>query len=298
MGWLNDPKVRVVRREISASLRRNTYHFRNVGPVIFLCGGKESQPRDRLKRYLDRFHTKCHVFYAESVWDVIKRTDPELNLLQVEERLAKLSDMVLVIVESEGTFAELGAFAMSEPLRRKLLPVLESRFRDDPSFIRAGPVEWVDRDSIYSPAIWLNQERILESVDQIEERIARIPPDKERRVTALNASPKHLFFFVCDLVAVFGPCSETDVRDIARDVLQEEALDVGLYLGLGRATGVLESFHFDESELFLRPLDDGRLRSFHRTKKYIDIPTLRARMVGATQTSREGVRALAEASRR
>jgi hypothetical protein len=232
------------------------------------------------------------VFYAERVWDVIKQADPSRNLLQVEERLADLSDVVVVIVESPGTFAELGAFAISQPLRKKLLPILEAEYRNDPSFIRTGPVEWVDQDSAFGPSVWLTQKRILESIDHIEERLARVPSERARRVTNLLESPKHLFFFVCDLVAVFGPCTEEDVKDIAREILQNESFDVALYVGLGTATGVLQSLQHEGRQFFFRPLDGGRLRSFHRTRKLLDIPTLRARMLSAMQASRDGVKLL------
>jgi hypothetical protein len=109
LSWLSDPKVQYVRRSVADSLRRKEYQFRSLGPVVFLCGAAASVPRERLKGYLERHYRKCHVFYAEHVWDVIAKSVADANVLEVESRLAALSDMVVIIVESPGTFADLGA---------------------------------------------------------------------------------------------------------------------------------------------------------------------------------------------
>lgn len=291
MGRVNrvdNPRTCAVRRDILRDLRRKEYPFGTIGPVIFLCGAQNSQPRERLNAYLKRHHTAAHVFYAESVWDVITRSNPDANALEVEARLAELSDMVLIIVESAGTFAELGAFALSEALRAKLLPVLEIRYQESPSFLKTGPVHWVDRESRFAPSIWVDQRRILEWATEIEGRIAKIPQDKNRRIADLHHSPKHLLFFVCDLVAVFGPSSEKEVRNLARDLELEGLEDIAFHLGLGKAMQILDSFQYDEVEFFFRPLSNGRLQSFHRTRKYLDIPTLRARMLSGLQIPQEG----------
>lgn len=292
LGWLSHPRVRRVRDDVTDQLRRKEYQFRGIGPVIFLCGAKDSRPRDRLYQYLRVSYPASHLFYAEHVWDIIAQADPISNALEVERRLARLSDMVIVVVESAGTFAELGAFAISDELREKLLPLLELRFKDEPSFIATGPVNWINQTSNYAPSIWLRQDRILESVGEIEQRLSRVPSDKDRRVADLLTSPKHLLFFLCDLVGIFGPCSPDDVRRRAEAVLNQSVSDVELYLGLGKAVGVLASVIHEVEVLYYRPLVDGRLPSFHRTKKFIDIATLRARMVGAMQLSAEGSRAL------
>lgn len=94
-----------------------------------------------------------------------------INALQLEEWLADLSDAVIIIVESFGTVAELGAFSISEPLRTKLLPILDKRFKNDESFINTGPVSWVNQDSIYKPSIYADFETILTVIPDIIDKI-------------------------------------------------------------------------------------------------------------------------------
>ena len=76
------------------------YHFRKVGTVVFLCGGLGSSPQDRLSQYLARQRREYLVFYAERAWDVIALHDTSANVLAVEEKMAQLADIVIVIVES------------------------------------------------------------------------------------------------------------------------------------------------------------------------------------------------------
>ena len=50
------------------------------------------------------------IFYAEKVWQEIVSL-AERDALQMEEDLAKLADLIIVIVESAGTLTELGVAA-------------------------------------------------------------------------------------------------------------------------------------------------------------------------------------------
>ena len=283
LDWLHHPRFAQVRDAVLAAFRRKEYHFRKVGTVVFLCGSQDSSPRNHLSQYLARHRRECLVFYAERAWEIIALHDTSANALAVEEKMAQLADIVIVIVESPGTFAELGAFSISPPLRRKLLPILDLNHRDGGSFVETGPVCWTDRDSTFGPSIWGNQARILEVVGDVEERLDRIPVARSRRVPDLIASPKHLLFFVCDLVSVFGPCPRHHIELFVETLLGQPGADVTLMLGLGRALDLLSSLSVDDQELFYRPLQEGQLRSFQYTGKYVDMASLRARVVGVMQ---------------
>src|SRR5438128_76719 len=111
MLWLNHPKFARVRDEILTAVQKNEYLFRRTPNVLFLCGAIKSKPRDRLAEYIRKKRDDTLVFYAEQVWSAISRLE-DLGALEMEAKLAALSDIVVVIVESPGTFAELGAFSL------------------------------------------------------------------------------------------------------------------------------------------------------------------------------------------
>lgn len=297
VDWYENPRFKRVRDDVVERLKRDVYRFRRLPPVVFLCGGNGSRPRDRLALYL-REHTGVLVFYSEGIWEVIAQYKPEANALEMEERLASLADIVVVIAESPGTFAELGAFALSEPLRAKLLPILEVSFKGQGSFLESGPVRWIDQSSHFQPCVWTRLDSILEAAGDLKERLHRIPKPKPSEVPDLSTRPKHLVFFLADLVSVFGPCPRSHVGLLARAVLGHElAEDSALLLALGAEMGLLRSFRVDGEEFYYRPLDEGKLSSFHRTRKFADVASLRAEVVGVLLTLPEALPVLHELER-
>lgn len=294
MSWLNHPQFVPTRDRVIDALKDKEHSFRKVRSVVFLCGGRDSTPRDRLAQYL-RACGDYLVFYAEDVWEVISN-QAGLNALEAEARLADLADVVVVIVESPGTFAELGAFALSEPLRVKLLPILDSRHRNTGSFIETGPVRWVDKDSQFAPAVWLNPSTILEGTAEIDERLAVLPRITSSRVQNLADSPKHLLFFVCDIVAIFGPCPLHHVEFYTDQVLDGEipSVSVDMLLGLAVAMNLITIVPSREGSMFFRPPVDGKLPTYRKTK-YLHPPEMRAQVWAALQRIEEGQAALRNA---
>jgi len=205
-SWLRHPRYIPIRDGLIHHLQRTRYRFRRLDPVVFLCGGKDSQSRDAVRDYLGRHGPRLDLFYAERVWDQIAALN-QRDALQMEGDLAQLADLVIIIVESAGTLTELGAFALSDELRKKLLPVVDSRYRGDSSFVLNGPLRWIGNESNFKPTIFVPLSRILESAAEIEDRIGRIPKTRSLKISDLAASPKHLLFFICDLVSVIYPAS-------------------------------------------------------------------------------------------
>src|SRR4051794_3602513 len=118
-AWLHQPRLHRARERIVSSLSSEHYRFRRLSPVVFICGGLGSTPRDKLRDYLRHWLPDLQVFYAERVWELIA-SDPGLGALKMESDLAALSDLIIIVVESPGTFAELGAFSHVPDLRKKL----------------------------------------------------------------------------------------------------------------------------------------------------------------------------------
>lgn len=74
------------------------------------------------------------------------------DLLEFEEHIAALCACVLIFVESPGSIAELGSFAVMRHLASRLLVVCEQKFESgaDPSFIFLGPVAVLRRRRLES----------------------------------------------------------------------------------------------------------------------------------------------------
>lgn len=247
-----------------------------------------SQARIRLSDYLQHAHDDLHLFWAEHVWQAISAARPDANALELEGHLARLADAVIIIVESAGTLAELGAFANSPSLRAKILPILDVQYRNEESFVNTGPVRWVSEDSSFAPPIWVSLEQILAAALEVDERLSRIPSAAKRAPASLADSDKHLLFFVCDLVAVFGPCRSVEITRLLEELVPGADAEAELLLALGVAMKVLNRTSHEGEHHYLRPLESGRLSAFHRTRRFMDIPTLRAKVLSARLSFSEG----------
>jgi hypothetical protein len=301
-NWLAHPKYVAARERLVAYLRSPNYRFRRTNPVLFLCGGAGLPNRDRLRDYLHKYSPGLDVFYAERVWEHIA-ADPNRSALEMESDLALLADLVIIIVESPGTFAELGAFSLVAPLRKKLLPIVDTEYKDQPSFISTGPLRWIDRESEFGPTIYAALPRVLEVVDQVEERIERIPKSHSVKISNLASSPKHLLFFLSDLIAVIYPTTIEGVEDyvgrIAPSILSS-AISVPTLIGLAVAMGLVRATSLESGNrkqtFYLPGLPTAVERPFHH-RRFLDLPSQRADHVSVLLAISEANEALREVAK-
>jgi len=240
MDWLNHPAYTVVRNRIISRFRKKIYVFQKLSPMVLLCGATDTLRRETILNYLRKKRPDAFVFKADDVWFEIA-SETAANALHMEEQLADLSDLVIVLVESPGTFTELGAFSFSERLRKKLLPILEIERKHEHSFINTGPVRWVDADSEYAPSIRADFSIILECANDLEDRMRRLPRFPIRVATAeeLLQSPRHLLFLLFDVIAVTGPVTFQHVIYYIVGILggRPPNMDLGTLLGLAVSLG-------------------------------------------------------------
>lgn len=292
MGWLSHPAYKPVRDRLVKRLAEQATRYKHLRKLIFVCGKRGSHGRVRLKEYLTSRYPAILVFYAETVWAILAR-QRRSNALQMERRLALLADLVVIIVESEGTCAELGAFASIAVLREKLLPIIDRRYRDEASFINIGPIAWVDDESLYGPTIYTNVAAILGVGNEINLRIERIPehgrlPGLQRQVS-LRDDLKRILFFLSDLVGVIGPATEEDCAFYVEKTFGEvKELSVPELLALARALNLIRSLAVDGTDYFFRALQLDPYQSYMREDLF-DIAEERARVLSAYQRIDEAV---------
>ncbi|SHJ84232.1 retron St85 family effector protein [Halomonas caseinilytica] len=126
--------------------------------LFFLCGanghdGNVSYRRKQVHDFLLKNVENAQVIIAEKFFDEYRRNSREKNALDFEHVLTKVSEKVIIIMESPSAICELGAFAHHE-LRHKLIVINDSSFKDSPSFINTGPLEAVRECSDENRVLW------------------------------------------------------------------------------------------------------------------------------------------------
>lgn len=83
---------------------------------------------------------------AEEANQLYRDTDYN-DLISFEEDIARIAAIVLVIAESAGSLAELGAFTANDTIRRALRVVIPSHHETAQSFVRYGPIELLRKEN-------------------------------------------------------------------------------------------------------------------------------------------------------
>lgn len=136
-------------REFVQQLDLEKLRVRRPVPTIFLCGGVIA-PHAAGPHYSLRSHIHhvlgdklgAPIALAEAATDIFELSEYN-DLISFEGDVAALSGLTVIICESPGSLAELGAFAFHNDLSRKLYVLLERGHYDgggSQSFIRRGPV--------------------------------------------------------------------------------------------------------------------------------------------------------------
>ena len=124
---------------------------RSFKTTIFLCGkdvADQSSIRYKISYLLNNafwYSGEYEIIYPEDIFEALLYKSSSDDLLSLENLLADSVDVVVVIPESPGSLAELGAFANNEKLRNKMVCVLDEKYERHKSFINQGPVKLIKR---------------------------------------------------------------------------------------------------------------------------------------------------------
>jgi len=222
----------------------------------------------------------------------------------MESDLAALSDLIVIIVESPGTFAELGAFSHVTSLRKKLLPIVDRQYRGVNSFINTGPIRWIDAESEFRPTIWTRHNQILECANELEIRIAKIPRAESEKISDLARNRKHLLFFICDLVAVIAPTTidalETFMARIVPSI-PTKRLNLTLLVGLAEAMELIrkDDLNVDGKVVtFFSPASNEALQHPYHRIRWVSLAELRSEFLSGLQSIPQATSVLREVNLR
>ncbi|MDO6580258.1 retron St85 family effector protein [Photobacterium sp. 2_MG-2023] len=115
--------------------------------IIFLCGADKNDReslRFKFSKVLES-QRRYELTYPEDLFEDLLEGQGENSLLSLEEQLAEAVDLIALIPESPGSFAELGAFSTQESLASKTIVFRNSKFKSHKSFINHGPIRLIKK---------------------------------------------------------------------------------------------------------------------------------------------------------
>ena len=237
--------------------KRKVWRPKDDIQFVFLCGANidvdiPSKRREFLLDFSSKKLPHAKFFLAESMFKVLKAEGNKANLLDIENELSSLADFVIVILESESAFCELGAFATHKELRKKMIVINDSEHRNSESFINLGPVKAIDEISHGKHVIYYKMEEdgkwrgdgIGDVYKNIYDIIHKEPLKRRTRIKDLNPNisfTKESSRFIHDLIYFSSPISNAELSRVIK-ILFEKSNDKNLqkHIGLLCATEQIE----------------------------------------------------------
>jgi hypothetical protein len=232
---------------IAEKIRKDIFvPARNSKTSVFLCGRDISDKTSIRYRVADVLTNKFwysgnyDLIYPEDIFDELLYSSAAVDLLSLENLLADSVDAVVVIPESAGSFAELGAFANTEKLRNKMLCVVDERYRRDKSFINQGPIRLVKRSNKNS-VVYIDEAKIGKA-DHKPNFLSQLSrdPEVDKIVSALRKMKKNndkvankisllqLDRFLLPAIYLLEPVTKSTLSQIVAYAIEDEQNSINM----------------------------------------------------------------------
>lgn len=192
--------------------------------LMFLCGGaSEDSARYILKDYFgSRSDLNFQILLAEDFFTVVPNEE-YTDLLTLENYLADYSDCILIILESPGAIAELGAFSNGkDKFLEKILILNKNRYLGENSFINKGPVEKIKWKTKFCILGYDSPENVLVVAEEIlnqmrnNQRKRSFKEDLNSLAKPLEDYKDNFFptYILLELIRLLAPISKKHICSI------------------------------------------------------------------------------------
>jgi len=195
---------------------------------VFLVGagpGNLKSIRDSIRKELItwRYHNWLDVYYPEELFEELLGRGKHFDLLSLENLLAESVHAVVIILESPGAIAELGAFANHKELCNRLVVIVDSKYRKAKSFIALGPIRYLKKKTksividhnLRKPQIQELSQQIWHSIRKVSESV---------KVDTSVANPIVAQHFLLVAIYIMEPAEREGLNNLIQ-VIQKQPID-------------------------------------------------------------------------
>ena len=212
--------------KLSTKIRDDIYEpAYNFKTTIFLCGADISH-KDKMRykiaealknNWLYRFY--FDIVYPEDIFDELLYGSNTTDLLSLEGLLADSVDAIVMIPESPGSFAELGAFANDEKLRQKLICIIDKKYKKNKSFINKGPIKLVKKAN-KNGLLYIDPKNIENETDKLVtalKKVKKVSSKKSDKISLLQ-----LDNFLLPSIFLLEPVSKGILVELVKFATEDE----------------------------------------------------------------------------
>ena len=197
---------------------------------IFLCGGSGKEEEKFRRKVGEKIssklsHYKYSVYYPEDMFIELILGYQKQDLLTLENLLADSASAVVILLQSPGTFTELGAFTNYKELSNKLIVIIDPRFARKRSFINLGPVRFL-RTKTKSKVLFIPMNN--SNLNKLVERITENTRDVAKHSLPIRdlTNPIFAYRFYLALIYIFEPIPKNAILAILRSLATNEERNI------------------------------------------------------------------------
>jgi hypothetical protein len=213
-------------KQLATKIREDIFRPANrYKTTIFLCGADINQ-KDKIRYKIAEalkawsFSFQYDIIYPEDLFEELLYSSRAKDLLSLENLLAESVDAIVLIPESPGSFAELGAFANDEKLRNKLVCIIERKYKKDKSFINQGPLKLVKKAN-KSALVYIDPNHIQEAIFDLNASIRKVKKHSTKvndRITFLQVDT-----YLMPVIFLLEPVRKETLINIVGNATLDEA---------------------------------------------------------------------------
>lgn len=241
MELLRDKSVLNLIEELRGKLRRKGIEDKTIPRFVFICGEQILDDEGKLidKNILEEknniryfimksfskqkhigeydkesYPVKCVIseyLYSEDRWD---------DILTFEEVLAEISEYIIIITESPGTYCELGAFAFNDSFANKTIVINEDNPEYKNSFITKGPIRKIETQHEENIILYTGKANLKSSL-QLNDLITKISTKQVKYTPNLDPQKlglKNLIYELLNIIELFQPINTYEIESLYKEI--------------------------------------------------------------------------------
>ncbi len=249
MELFNDKKVIELIQELKRALRTRGLENEELPKFVFICGErilddnghlipsaileKENNIRFLAMNKLSK-HIRNGIYGKKSnnvqciISEYLYKSDKPIDILTFEEVLAEISEYIIIIVESPGTYCELGAFALHDAFASKTIVINEDNPKYKNSFITLGPIKKIEKKN-ENNIILHNGKSTLKTSLQFNDMIKNIANQKVKFMPNINSEEiklKNLIYEFLNIIELLEPITPYELEMIYKEIREIETYTI------------------------------------------------------------------------
>lgn len=193
--------------------------------IVLLCGGLADANMSSDRSYhsfrdalVHHYPVGPYEFFRPEEIQEWKEDGVFYDLLDYEKELGAICNLVVIVLESEGSFAELGAFSQMPDLKNKIHVINSEKNSLEKSFINLGILRHLEETTGLHPRVYpwdistpstINKDLMQDVVDDISEQLKELRSQHE--FDCNNSS--HFITLVVEIIRLFVALKETEIKN-------------------------------------------------------------------------------------